>query len=190
VPSTPTDTYKERDANFQSGKAVIEWQGPWSLIETRDNFKKGGWELISMPLPKGPAGAFPSSIGGGLTGLYRTAKNSNHLDQAFAWIDFLSSDEGQKIYCQTNGMIPASKNVQADPFWANDPLYKGYIGTMQTARVMAPIWAAGLDGLLDDVVPPLVQGVMLGKLKPADAASQIQAQVVQGLQQNGVKVPS
>jgi multiple sugar transport system substrate-binding protein len=190
VPSTPTDTYKERDSNFQSGKAVIEWQGPWSLTETRANFKQGGWELVSMPLPKGPAGAFPSSIGGGLTGLYRTAKNQNHMDQAFAWISYLSSDEGQKIYCQTNGMIPASKAVQADPVWANDPLYTGYIGTMQSAKVMEPIWAAGLDGILDDVVPPLMQGVMLGKLKPADMAAQVQTAVVQGLQQNGVKVPN
>ena len=53
VPSAPTDTYKERDANFQSGKAAMEWQGPWSLLEIQDNFKKGGYELASMPLPQG-----------------------------------------------------------------------------------------------------------------------------------------
>ena len=189
VPSTPTDTYKERDANFQSGKAAMAWQGPWSLIETSDNFKKGGWELASMPLPKGPAGAFPSEIGGGLSGLYRPAMKNNRVDQALAWVAFLSSDEGQRIYCQTNGMIPASLKLQADPYWANNPLYKGYISTMRTAKVLEPIWATGLDGLLDDIVPPLMQGVMLGKLKPAEAAAQIQAQLVHGLEQNGVKVP-
>lgn len=190
VPSTPTDTYKERDANFQSGKAAIEWQGPWSLTETRALFKQAGWELASMPLPKGPAGAFPAALGGGMTGLYRTAKEKNHLDQAFAWISFISSDEGQRLYCQTNGMIPASNKLQADPYWANDPLYKGYLGTMRSTKVMEPIWASGLDGLLDDIVPPLMQGVFLGQLKPADAAKQIQNQVVQGLLQNGVQVPT
>jgi multiple sugar transport system substrate-binding protein len=190
VPSAPTDTYKERDAAFQSGKAAIEWQGPWSLTEARDNFKKSGWELASMPLPKGPAGAFASFLGGGLAGIYRTAKKQGHVDQAFAWIDFLCSDEGQKIYCQTNGMIPASLALQADPFWANDKLYTGYIATMKTFKVMEPIWATGISGILDDIVPPLMQGVMLNRLKPADAASQIQDQVVQALQQNGVKVPS
>lgn len=190
VPSAPSDTYKERDSNFQSGKAAIEWQGPWSLVETRDNFKKGGWELASMPLPKGPAGAFPSSLGGGLTGIYRGAQKGGHIDQAFAWIDFMSSDEGEKLYCQTNGMIPASLAVQADPFWGEDPLYKGYIASMKSAEVLEPLWATGLDGLLDDIVPPLLQGVLLGKLKPAEAAGQIQDQVVQGLQQNGVQVPN
>jgi ABC-type glycerol-3-phosphate transport system substrate-binding protein len=190
VPSVPSDTYKERDANFQSGKAAIEWQGPWSLTETRANFKQAGWELVSMPLPKGPAGAFPASLGGGMAGMYRGAKKDGNEDQAFAWLDFISSDEGQRLYCQTNGMIPASNALQADPFWANDPLYKGYIGTMKSTKVMEPIWAAGLDGLLDDIVPPLLQGVLLGKLKAADAAGQIQDQVVQGLQQNGVQVPN
>jgi hypothetical protein len=61
---------------------------------------------------------------------------------------------------------------------------------MQTTKVMEPIWATGLDALLDDIVPPLLQGVLLAQLKPADAAKQIQDQVLQGLQQNGVKVPS
>jgi hypothetical protein len=79
--------------------------------------------------------------------------------------------------------------VQTDPFWADDPLYKGYIGTMGTTKVIAPIWATGLDALLDDIVPPLLQGVLLGQIKSADAAAQIQEQVVSGLQQNGVQVP-
>jgi hypothetical protein len=60
---------------------------------------------------------------------------------------------------------------------------------MATTKVMIPIWATGLDSLLDDIVPPLLQGVLLNQLKPADAAKQIQDQVIQGLQQNGVDVP-
>src|SRR6185312_9909169 len=44
------------DGYFQSGKAAMEWQGPWSLLEIKENFEKGGYELASMPLPKGPAG--------------------------------------------------------------------------------------------------------------------------------------
>ena len=190
VPSAPTDTYKERDANFQSGKAAIAWQGPWSLTETRENFKQGGWELASMPLPKGPAGAVPPSLGGGMTGLFRGAEKSGHEEQALLWVKFLSSDEGQSLYCKMNGMIPASRKLQADPFWANDPLYKGYIATMQNMKQMLPIWATGLEGMLDDIVPPLLQGVLLRQLKPADAASEIQAQVIRGLSQNGVRVPS
>ncbi len=190
VPSAPTDTYKERDANFQSGKAAMAWQGPWSLLETRENFKQGGWELASMPLPTGPGGSVPPSLGGGMAGLFRGVLKDGHEAEALEWIKFLSSEEGQRLYCKTNGMIPASRTLQADPFWADDPLYKGYIGTMKNMRQMLPIWATGLEGLLDDVVPPLMQGVFLRQLTPADAAKEIQAQVIRGLQQNGVRVPS
>lgn len=189
VPSAPTDTYKERDANFQSGKAAMEWQGPWSLAEIALNFEKAGYELASMPLPKGPAGVNPTSVGGGLMGIYRGAEERDVVDQAFEWASFISSDEGQKIYCKANGMIPASITAQQDPFWAENPLYKGYLRTMAGAVQMEPIWATNLTSILDDVVPPLIQGIMLGQISAEDAASQIQREVVRGLQQIGIDVP-
>jgi ABC-type glycerol-3-phosphate transport system substrate-binding protein len=189
VPSAPTDTYKERDANFQSGKAAMEWQGPWSLTEIDNNFTQGGFELASMPLPKGPAGVNPTSLGGGLMGIYRGAEDRGVVDQAFAWANFMSSDEGQILYCKTNGMIPASKTAQADPFWTDNPLYKGYLGSMAGATMMEPVWATNLISICDDIVPPLIQGVMLGEVSPEDAADQIQSEVVRGLQQIGINVP-
>lgn len=189
VPSAPTDTYKERDANFQSGRAAMEWQGPWSLTETRDNFAQGGWELASMPLPKGPAGINPTSVGGAQMGIFRGAEERGVVDQAFAWASYMSSEEGQILFCKTNGMIPASITAQADPFWADDPLYRGYLGTMANATLMEPIWATNLVSICDDIVPPLIQGVMLGEVSPDDAAGQIESEVVRGLQQIGIDVP-
>ncbi len=189
VPSAPTDTYKERDANFQSGKAAIEWQGPWALTEIQDNFKKGGYELASMPLPKGPAGN-PTWYGGSHTSIYKTAQEKNVVPQAFKWISYLSSDEGQKLYCKTNGMIPASKTAQQDPFWSQNALYKGYLNSFPSISRLEPIWATGLDSILDDTVPPLLQGVLNGSLSPSDMAKQVHDAVIAGLKQNGVNVPS
>jgi multiple sugar transport system substrate-binding protein len=188
VPSAPTDTYKERDANFQSGKAAMEWQGPWSLVEIQDNFKKGGYEVASMPLPKGPAGSI-NWYGGASAGIYVAAQKHKVTDQAYKWISFLSSDEGQKLYCKTNGMIPASKNAQQDPFWSQNNLYKGYLNSFGNTPRMTPIWATGINAILDDAVPPLFQGVLTGKLSEADMAKQVQDQVIQGLSKNGVEVP-
>lgn len=188
VPSAPTDTYKERDANFQAGKAAIEWQGPWTLTEIQDNFTKGGFELASMPLPTGPAGNAPW-YGGAPTGIYVSAEKHGVVDQAFKWVSFLSSDEGQKLYCQTNGMIPASKTAQQDPFWAENILYKGYLGSFASAQILEPIWATGLTSILDDTVPPLLQGVFTKELTPEDMVEQVQDAVIDGLRQNGVEVP-
>ncbi len=188
VPSAPTDTYKERDANFQSGKAAMEWQGPWTLTEIQDNFKKGGYELASMPLPKGPGGNIPW-YGGAPTGIYTSAEQRGVVEQAWKWVSFLSSDEGEKLYCKTNGMIPASKKAQQDPFWAENNLYKGYLGSFASAQVLEPIWATGLASILDDTVPPLLQGVFAKQLKPEEMAKQVEEAVISGLRQNGVEVP-
>jgi ABC-type glycerol-3-phosphate transport system substrate-binding protein len=188
VPSAPTDTYKERDANFQSGKAAMEWQGPWSLVEIQDNFKKGGYELASMPLPKGPAGSI-DWYGGASSGIYVAAQKHNVVDAALKWIKFLSSDDGEKLYCKTNGMIPASKVAQQDPFWSQNNLYKGYLNSFGNTPLMTPIWATGLNAILDDTVPPLFQGVLNGNLTEADMAKRLQEQVITGLSKNGVEVP-
>lgn len=188
VPSAPTDTYKERDANFQSGKAAMEWQGPWSLLEIQDNFAKGGYELASMPLPTGPAGN-PNWYGAAYASIYRAAEEHEVVDQAFRWISFLSSDEGQKLYCKTNGMIPASKTALNDPFWTDNPLYQGYLNSFQSISRTEPIWATGLLSILDDTVPPLLQGVFNRQLSPEEMAAQVQEAVIDGLIQNGVDVP-
>jgi ABC-type glycerol-3-phosphate transport system substrate-binding protein len=189
VPSAPTDTYKERDANFQSGKAAMEWQGPWSLLEIQDNFNKGGYELASMPLPQGPAGSV-NWLGGAASGIYVAAQKHNVVDAALKWITFLSSDDGEKLYCKTNGMIPASGAAQQDPFWSQNDLYKGYLNSFGNTPLMTPIWATGINAILDDTVPPLFQGVLNGNLSEADMARQVQEQVIAGLSKNGVEVPS
>jgi ABC-type glycerol-3-phosphate transport system substrate-binding protein len=188
VPSAPTDTYKERDANFQSGKAAMEWQGPWSLLEIQDNFRKGGYELASMPLPQGPAGTV-NWLGGAAAGIYVAAQKHNVVDAALKWIMFLSSEEGEKLYCKTNGMIPASNAAQQDPFWSQNDLYKGYLNSFGNTPKMTPIWATGINSILDDTVPPLFQGVLNGNLSEAEMAKQVQEQVIAGLSKNGVEVP-
>lgn len=188
VPSAPTDDYQARDANFAAGKAAIEWQGPWTITQVRDEFKKAGYDLVSMSTPKGPAGN-PTWYGGGGMGIYVAAKQHNVVKEALDWISFVSSDEGEKTYCKADGMIPASIAARQDPFWAKDPLYVGYLEAMKNAPTMFPIWAPTLSTLLDTIVPPLLQGVFTNKISESQMAQEVQSQVVAGLSQAGVKVP-
>ena len=189
VPSAPSDTYQQRDAHFLAGKAAIAWQGPWNITATQATFTSNGYELVSMPLPNGPAGSV-SVYGGGGTGIYVSSKKQGVVPQAFEWIDFVSSDEGEKLWCKANGEIPASIAGQKDPYWASNPLYQGYLGAIPKCPNMLPVWATSLSSLLDTIIPPLLQGTLAGKLTPAQMATQVQEQVVAGLAKNGVKVPS
>jgi ABC-type glycerol-3-phosphate transport system substrate-binding protein len=186
VPSAPSDTYQQRDANFIAGKAALAWQGPWSITATRDTFEKNGYELVSMPLPKGPAGAV-SIYGGGAAAVFTSSEKQGVVQQAFDWVSYLSSDEGEKAYCSANGMIPASKAARSDPRWADDPLYQGYLKALESTPLMYPAWATGLESMLDTIVPPLLQGGFSGKVSPQEMARRIQEQVLSGLKKNGVQ---
>jgi multiple sugar transport system substrate-binding protein len=186
VPSAPSDTYQQRDANFISGKAAIAWQGPWNIIATKATFEKNGYDLVSMPLPTGPAGS-TSVYGGAAAAVFSSAEKDGVVNQSFDWVNFISSDEGEKLYCQTNGMIPASKTARADGFWSKDPIYQGYLKAMESTPLMFPVWATGLEGMLDTIVPPLLQGALSGKVSVDEAAKRIQEQVLSQLKKNGVQ---
>ena len=188
VPSAPSDTYQQRDANFLSGKAAMAWQGPWNITATKDAFAKNGYELVSMPLPNGPKGRV-AIYGGGGAGIYTSSERDGVVDQAWEWISYLSSDEGEKLYCKTNGMIPASKTAREDPTWSKDPLYTGYLTSMESAPRMYPLWATGLESSLDTIVPPLLQAAFGGKITSEQMAEQLQKQVLKAVKGNGVEVP-
>lgn len=192
VPSTPTDTYQQRDSNFMSGKAAMMWQGPWSLIAQNEALKKQGWEMAAMPLPKGPAGNSQGPSLAGTYGIFSTAKAHGVVDEAFSWISFLCSDEGEKIYCSTNGMLPSSQALWKLPQFGDNPLYGGYIKGFSGGSPDYPIWAtsAGVTTIFDQKGVPMMQGLLLNQLTPEQMAQQLQTEVVSFLTNNGLKIPS
>lgn len=189
IPSAPSDNYQQRDANFVSGAAAMAWQGPWNIPATRESFEAGGYELVSMPIPEGPAGRTAIEGGGG-AGIFVSAVEDGVTEDAWKWLEFLSSAEGQRIYCSTNGMIPASPSVRTDEFWANDPLYTGFTASLENAPRMFPAWAIGLDSIKDIVIPPLLQAAMNGSISAEDMATQMQEDAAAALENNGVEVPA
>ena len=92
---------------------------------------------------------------------------------------------GQAIYCKTNGMIPASVDLGTDPFWAADPVYKGYIDGFKEPDRGWPSWMVGMGGVMDNVVVPLMQGLLTKKVTPEDFASQWYDATVDILTKNG-----
>ena len=189
-PSAPTDTYKERDAVFMSGRSMTMHQGPWAIKENKATLAENGWELGALPLPEGPAGAPNSGLGGNNVGMYRGAENHDAVNETLEWIKFVSSNEGQAIYCKTNGMIPASTDLWSDPFWSADPVYKGYIDGYKDPDREFPIWMIGMTGVMDNVVVPLMQGLLTKKVTPEEFAQQWNDATIDIMKQNGVDIPT
>lgn len=189
-PSAPTDTYKERDAVFMSGRSMTMHQGPWSITANKETLAENGWELGALALPSGPGGAPNSGLGGNNVGLFRSAENDDVIEEALEWIRFVSSNEGQAIYCKTNGMIPASTDLWDDPFWADDPVYRGYLDGYENPDREWPVWMVGMGGVMDNIVVPLMQGLLTQRVTPEEFAEEWYDATVATLKENGVEVPT
>ena len=54
---------------------------------------------------------------------------------------------------------------------------------------VAKVWAVGVGTVFDQKGVPMLQGLLLNQLTPEQMAQQLQTEVVNFLQQNGVQIP-
>lgn len=125
-------TYMEEDARniFQQGEAVFmrNWPYAWSLLNSNDSAVKG--KVGIAPMPKGKDGSVGVPVLGGWN--LGINKYSKHPEEAWKFIQFATSEEGQKITALQGGNLPTLKSLYQDkdvlgknPYWAD--LYKVFI---------------------------------------------------------------
>lgn len=107
---TPTDilnyTEGETDAMFVGGKSVFSrnWPYQYGMILTGENAVKKDQVSIA-PLPNG------GSVGGWLLGIN---KNTDVMDGAWAFLQFVIGEQGQKIMATKGGYLPGYNNILDD----------------------------------------------------------------------------
>ncbi len=118
-------TYMEEDARniFQQGKAVFmrNWPYAWSLTNADDSPLKG--KVGAKPMVHGEGKASSACLGGWSLGV---SIYSQHPDEAFKFIAFLTSAEQQAYKAIGSGQNPTRASVygvaeviEANPFWAD-----------------------------------------------------------------------
>lgn len=85
---------------FQQGKAAMITTGSWNVNAYKKSITGFKWDVA--PLPKAPTGKSVSVVSG--LGNVANAK-TQHPDEAWAWINFIASEEGQRIIAE-NGQPP------------------------------------------------------------------------------------
>lgn len=100
--------------DFADGKTAVMISGPWLMKDfeaTRDEGGLGGIikkeDIGIAPLPMGPEKR-STFIGGSNLAVFQT---SEHKEEAWELIRYLSSDEAQLAYAQRLGMLPAKKSL-------------------------------------------------------------------------------
>jgi ABC-type glycerol-3-phosphate transport system substrate-binding protein len=178
-PSTLSDTVRDVPNNFRAGKVAMAMMGPWEMQATKEAFAKNGWEYGMFRAPAGPAGRGEFMYVGALA-LFAQSKNDN---QAIDYLKFYTSPEGRGLYMKTNGMIPANKQALADPFYADDPLYKVLLDTISNADLHSPKWMGlrGATAHFDSVWTPIYQKMLAGDISPEAGVKQMQESLVRFL---------
>ncbi|ADQ05471.1 extracellular solute-binding protein family 1 [Caldicellulosiruptor owensensis OL] len=94
---------------FASGKAAMTFTGSW-MISTYRDIKDFKWDIA--PLPKKVR-----QYSNLHTGFYTISKTSKHKEESWKFIEFMLSEEGQKILSQGYNNPSARKSIMAKGYY-------------------------------------------------------------------------
>ncbi|NUN48220.1 MAG: ABC transporter substrate-binding protein [Candidatus Brocadiae bacterium] len=127
-------TYQEEEARaaFQEGRAVFmrNWPYAWAKLQEDGSPVKGKVGIVPMVHAEGRESA--ATLGGWGFGISRTAK---FPDAAWAFIEFATAPEQQKLLNARNGAIPTRRALFEDPeILARHPHYPELFRVLLAAR--------------------------------------------------------
>lgn len=138
-------TYQEPESLsvFLQGHAVFHrnWPYAWELANNRSRSAVAG-QVAVMPLPGFTPGRTAAALGGWLYGI---SAYSQHSGEAWALIEFLSSEAMQKKFAQEAGIAPSRRILFSDPdLLVAAPQLRNHFAVLRsaTARPRSPVYPA------------------------------------------------
>lgn len=138
-------TYQEPESLsvFLQGHAVFHrnWPYAWELANNQTRSTIAGKVGVAS-LPGFAAGGHAATLGGWLYGI---SAYSQHPNEAWALIEFLSSQATQKKFAQEAGIAPSRQALFSDPeLLATMPQLSNHFAVLQsaTARPRSPVYPA------------------------------------------------
>ena len=118
-PTAPSDGFAQIIANFKSGLTAMTVHHTGSFQQMVDTF---GDDVSAFAFPQGK-GRW-TSMGDTETVIFSSSK---HKEEAFEWLAYLATGEGQKMWCEGTGNIPVSKTVASGAFFQDNRFMKASI---------------------------------------------------------------
>jgi multiple sugar transport system substrate-binding protein len=128
------------EESFKGGRLAVWIGGPWVLptVEREDD---DAWapeardNVGVAPMPAGPSGEAYTFVGGSNLMMFRS---SEHKDEAWQLMQFLSQNKTQTAYADLMGMFPARLDPQ-ELAGQKDANYGAFYEAIQDGRTYAPI---------------------------------------------------
>ena len=161
--------FNEIVAGFYSGTCAMLDQDPDALIAIEERMPAEDFGVV--PFPKGPGGkAFPTI---GYAGWAMFA-DSEHKEESWKLISFLSSKEANFQWNQRIGALPIFQGVEEDPFYGQEK-FKGWFDSLADPNVIPLAMPSNLEEFAffaDSIVPRTSQELLLGQREAADVAGE------------------
>ena len=170
-------TFKEEDSlnYFQEGNAVFmrNWPYAWFILNQDDSPVKGQVQVTAVPHgPRGTVGV--STLGGWQLGINAY---SQHPDEAFALIAFLTSLEQQNYAAIHAAHLPTRQQSYQDPdVLAANPFMQELANVLLNAkpRPVHPLYAEQISPIIQEEVHRVLRGE-----REAAAATEVMATRIQ-----------
>ena len=125
---------------FKGGRLAVWIGGPWVLGSVEraedDTWSDDARENVGVaPMPTGPQGKAYTFVGGSDLMVF---KATEHPNEAWALVKFLSEDQTQKDYASLLGMFPARLEPQQQVGESSEN-HKAFFEAIQSGRTYAPI---------------------------------------------------
>lgn len=159
--SSAVANYTQEDARtqFVTGKTAMMINGPWELQNLRDSD-------IDFGVAQLPAGEQAASGLGGENVV--TFEQAQQPEAAQKFLEFITSAEGAKIYCNESGQLSARVDLQGELTLSEDPDMQVFEKQLEVAHARA---FGGDYPELSAAVQEALQLVTTGAASPEDAAA-------------------
>ncbi|WP_332695998.1 ABC transporter substrate-binding protein [Halalkalibacter lacteus] len=163
---------------FESNKLAMTVLGSWQLKELQNNYPdfRLGEDFGVAPLPKAMYQVVPN--GGWSFGL---SSKTNYPDEAWVFIEYITSYEGMKKYAEYTGDIPPRYSVARDFPELNEYPRNIFVHQAQTYSKNRPVTPA--YGVVSDAIKTLFEDVGIGGKDVEASAKEAVEKINTGLEE-------
>ncbi|MBI2900207.1 MAG: ABC transporter substrate-binding protein [Planctomycetes bacterium] len=159
-------TYQEEEARhaFQEGRAVFmrNWPYAWSRLQQEGSAVRGKVGIV--PMVHAPGCASSATLGGWGFGISSSAR---YPEEAWAFIEFATRPEQQRLFHFRNGAVPARRSLFEDPeILKESPHYPELRRILQAAR---PRPVHPRYPQISDAFQSHLSAALVGREAPAEA---------------------
>lgn len=181
VAPTPAIAYELgfADGIFMAGKVAMTVTGAWMIPDYRVSITGFNWDVGPLPKGKQRATSAPNLY-------YGISTQSEHPEEAWKFIKFLTGKEGQKIIAQSSIAIPGITNKEVtELFLEKSPLEHAqvFFDSMKYAHFQFELFVKRQREIAQVVIQPAIDSVIKGSKTAEEAMKEIVPKINQMLRE-------